>query len=77
MKIRRNYNVIIKFDEKSYSEEEKVKIMYEYFALLANSRAKEIFNKKSITQQEREELEVLAEIQKINDKLNSKRTVGL
>ena len=70
MKIRRNYNVIIKFDEKPYSEEEKVKIMYEYFALLANWRAKEIFNKKSITQQEREELKVLAEIQNINDKLN-------
>ena len=44
--------------------------MYEYFALLANWRAKEILNKKSITQQEREELKVLAEIKKINDKLN-------
>ena len=44
--------------------------MYEYFALLANWRAKEIFNKKSITQQEREELKVLAEIKNINDRLN-------
>lgn len=70
MKIRKKFNVIIKFDDKPYTEEEKAKIMYEYFALLANWRAKEIFNKKSITQQEREELKVLAEIKKINDKLN-------
>ena len=70
MKIRKKFNVIIKFDDKPYTEEEKAKFMYDYFALLANWRAKEIFNKKSITQQEREELKVLAEIKKINDKLN-------
>ena len=72
MKIRKKFNVIIKFDDKPYTEEEKAKIIYDYFALLANWRAKEIFNKKSITQQELEELEVLADIQKINDKLNKK-----
>ena len=70
MKIRRKLNTIIKVDDKPYTLEEQAKIMYEYFALLANWRAKEILNKKSITQQEREELKVLAEIKKINDKLN-------
>ena len=70
MKIWKKFNVIIKFDDKPYAEEEKAKIMYKYLALLANWRAKEIFNKKSMTQQEREELKVLAEIKKINDKLN-------
>ena len=50
MKIRKKFNLIIKFDDKPYTEEEKAKIMYDYFALLANWRAKKIFNKKSITQ---------------------------
>lgn len=70
MKFRKKPNLIITIEDKEYSLQEKAKIMYEYFALLANWRAKEIFNKKSITQQEREELKVLAEIKKINDKLN-------
>ena len=70
MKFRKKPNLIITIEDKEYSLQEKAKIMYEYFALLANWKAKEIFNKKSITQQERGELEVLAEIKKINDKLN-------
>ena len=70
MKFRKKPNLIITIEDKEYSLQEKAKIMYEYFALLANWRAKEIFSKKSITQQEREKLEVLAEIQKINNKLN-------
>ena len=56
MKFRKKPNLIITIEDKEYSLQEKAKIMYEYFALLANWKAKEIFNKKSITQQEREEL---------------------
>lgn len=70
MKIKRKINAIIKADDKPYILEEQAKIMDEYFALLANWRAKEILNKKPITQQEQEELKVLAEIKKINVKLN-------
>ena len=70
MKFRKKPNLIITIEDKEYSLQEKAKIMYEYFALLANWTAKEIFNKKYISQQKREELKVLAEIKKINDTLN-------
>ena len=65
MKIKKQIGVIVTVEDKKYSEEERIKMLLEYFCLLGDWRAKEIFNKELKTKLDHEDLALIVKLKHI------------
>ena len=68
MKIKKQIGVIVTVEDKKYSEEKRIKMLLEYFCLLGDWRAKEIFNKDLKTKQDHEDLTLIIKLKHILSK---------
>ena len=65
MKIKKQIGVIVTVENKIYSEDERIKMLLEYFCLLSDWRANEIFKKEIKTKQDLEDLNLIVKLKHI------------
>lgn len=65
MKIKKQIGVIVTVENKTYSEDERIKMLLEYFCLLGDWRTNEIFKKEIKTKQDHEDLNLIVKLKHI------------